>query len=136
MIQIRCGGTEENHRKSFIRIASGLDYEYKASVLPQLFDKITNTTKIQAHNIKQKRMTVTDRRTSRHATVAWQKINLTRNIRIQESRESPKEFAAAGMRKSPEGSDGIRHRDIKEPPHLRIERKTASSSGGQHKREQ
>jgi hypothetical protein len=45
---------------------------------------------------------------SRHATVAWQKINLTRNIRIQESRESPKEFAAAGMRKSPEGNNGIK----------------------------
>jgi hypothetical protein len=38
-------------------------------------------------------------------------------------------------RNGPGCKNGIRRRDIKEPPHLRIERKTASSSGGQHKRE-
>jgi hypothetical protein len=42
-----------------------------------------------------KRVTIAVKRTPRHATVAWWKINLTRNIRIQGSRESPKEFAAA-----------------------------------------
>jgi hypothetical protein len=66
---------------------------------------------------------------SRHATVAWWKRNLTRNIRMQESCELPKEFAAAGMRKSPEGNDGIRHRDVKELPHLRKERTTNGING-------
>jgi hypothetical protein len=80
-------------------------------------------------------VTVADRRTSRHATVAWRKRNLNRNIRIHKSRESSKDFAADGMRKGPGCKNGIRRRDIKEP-HLRIDRKTASSSGGQHKREQ
>jgi hypothetical protein len=55
--------------------------------------------------------------------------NLTRNIRILESRESPKEFAAAGMRKSPEGNDGMRHRDVKKLPHLRKERTTNGIKG-------
>jgi hypothetical protein len=73
---------------------------------------------------------------SHNATVAWRKGNLTRNIRIQESCESSKDFAADRMRKVLGRENGLRHRDIKESPHLRIERKTASSSGGQHKREQ
>jgi hypothetical protein len=77
-----------------------------------------------------KRVTVSDRRMSRHATVAWRKRNLTRNIRIQESHESPKEFAAPGMRKNPEGNDDIRHRDVKELPHLRKERTTNGTEGG------
>jgi hypothetical protein len=62
--------------------------------------------------------------------VAWRKKNLTRNIQIQESRESPKEFAAARMRKSPEGNDGIRHRDVKELPRLRKERSMTNDIKG------
>jgi hypothetical protein len=83
-----------------------------------------------------KGVTVADRKTSRHAVVVWRKRNFTRNIRIQESRESSKDFAADGMRKGPKCKNGIRRRDIKEPPRLRMEGKTASSSGGWHKREQ
>jgi hypothetical protein len=59
---------------------------------------------------------------SLHATVAWRKRNITRKIQIQVNSESSKEFLADGMRKSPEGNDGIRHRDVKKLPHLRIER--------------
>jgi hypothetical protein len=83
-----------------------------------------------------KGVTIADRRMSRHATVAWQKRNLTRNIQIQEIRESSKDFAADGMRKGSGCKNDIWRQDIKEPPHLRIQRKTASSSGGRHKREQ
>jgi hypothetical protein len=66
------------------------------------------------------------RKVSRHATVAWRKRNITRKIRIQVNSESSKEFAADGMRKSPEGNDGIRHRDVKKLPHLRKERRTTN----------
>jgi hypothetical protein len=59
-----------------------------------------------------KGVAVADRRTFPHATVAWRIRKLTRNIQIQESRESSKDFAAAGIRKSPEGNDGIWHRDV------------------------
>jgi hypothetical protein len=62
-------------------------------------------------------------RTSRHATVAWRKRIFTRNIRTQEGRESLKDFVANGMRKGPGCKNGVRHRNIKEPPHLRTERK-------------
>jgi hypothetical protein len=40
------------------------------------------------------------------------------------------------MRKAPGCKNGIRRRDIKEPRHLRIEKNTAGSSAGPHKREQ
>jgi hypothetical protein len=80
--------------------------------------------------------TVADRRTCPHATMAWRKRKLTRNIRIQESRESSKDFSVNGMRKGPGCKNCIRRRNIKEPPHLRTERKIASSIGGEHKREQ
>jgi hypothetical protein len=48
----------------------------------------------------------------------------------------PKDFAAAGMRKSIGCKKGIRSRHVKEPPHLRTWRKTASSSGGRNRGEQ
>jgi hypothetical protein len=76
------------------------------------------------------RVTVDGQRTSRHATVAWLKRKLFRRSWIQESHESPKEFAADGMRKSQEGNNGIRHRDVKELPHLRKERKTTNGIKG------
>jgi hypothetical protein len=98
--------------------------------------KLFRQNETQGYCGSRKGVTVADRRTSRHATVAWQKRNHTRNIRIQESRESSKDFAADGMRMGPGCKNGIRRRDIKEPPYLRIERKTACSSGGQNKREQ
>jgi hypothetical protein len=34
------------------------------------------------------------------------------------------------MRKSPEGNNGIRHRDVKEPPHLRKKRRTTNGIKG------
>jgi hypothetical protein len=40
------------------------------------------------------------------------------------------------MRKGPGCENGIRCRDIKKPPHLTTGRKTATSIGGQNKREQ
>jgi hypothetical protein len=66
----------------------------------------------------------------------WQKRNLTRNIRIQESRESPKEYATTAMRKGLECNSGIRRQDVKEPPHLRTWRKTAISVKGMNRRQQ
>jgi hypothetical protein len=71
-----------------------------------------------------KEVTVANRRTSRHATVAWQKRKLTRNIQIQESSESSKDFAVNGVRKGPECKNGIRRRDVKKLPHLKKERTT------------
>jgi hypothetical protein len=85
---------------------------------------------------RRKELAIVGMRTSRYATVAWRKRKLTRNIQIQESRESAKDFAVNGMRQGLGGKNGIRRQNVKKPPHLRIERKTASSSGGQHKREQ
>jgi hypothetical protein len=73
-----------------------------------------------------KGVTVADRRTSRHATVAWRKRKLTRNIQIQESRESLKDFVVNGMRQGPGCKNGIRCRDIKKLPHLKKERMTNS----------
>jgi hypothetical protein len=67
---------------------------------------------------------------SRHAIVEWRKRNFTRKIRIRVNSESPQEFAAAGMRKSPEGNDGIRHQDVKVLPYLRKERKTTNGIKG------
>jgi hypothetical protein len=75
-------------------------------------------------------------RTSRHATVAWRKSKLFRKSETQENCGPRKELATAGMRESPECKNGIRCRDVKEPPHLRIGRKIASSSGGRNRREQ
>jgi hypothetical protein len=66
---------------------------------------------------------------SHHTTVAWRKRNIPRNILIRVNSEAPQEFATAGTRKSSEGNDGIRHRDIKELPHLRKERRTNSIKG-------
>jgi hypothetical protein len=80
-------------------------------------------------------VTVADRRTWPHATMAWRQRKLNRNIRKQESRESSKDFAVNGMRQGPGCKNGIWGRNIKEPPHLRTERKIVRSSGGQHKRE-
>jgi hypothetical protein len=41
-----------------------------------------------------------------------------------------KELTADVMRMSPEGNNGIRHRDVKVLPHLRKERKTTSGIKG------
>jgi hypothetical protein len=49
---------------------------------------------------------------SRHATVAWRKRNLTRNIRIQESRESSKEIAAAEARMDHHAKVAHRKRNV------------------------
>jgi hypothetical protein len=69
------------------------------------------------------------RKVSRRATVAWRKRILTRNIRIQESRVSSKDFKVNGMRKGPECKNGIRRRDVKKLPHLKKERTTNSIKG-------
>jgi hypothetical protein len=66
---------------------------------------------------------------SRHATVAWQKRKPFRKRGTQENCGPRKELTAAGMRKCPEGNDGIRHRDVKEPPHLRKKRMTNGIKG-------
>jgi hypothetical protein len=76
------------------------------------------------------RVTVPSKRTFRHATVAWLKRKLFRRSWIQESHESLKEFAAGRMRKSQEGNKGIRHRDVKELPHLSKKRKTTNGIKG------
>jgi hypothetical protein len=47
-------------------------------------------------------VTAADRRKSHHASVAWRKRKLTRNIQIQESRKSSKDFEVNGMRKGME----------------------------------
>jgi hypothetical protein len=47
-----------------------------------------------------------------------------------------KEFAADGMRKGPGCENGIRCQDVTEPPQLTTGRKTATSIGGQNRREQ
>jgi hypothetical protein len=46
------------------------------------------------------------------------------------------DFVANRMRKDPGCENGIRRQDVKEPPHLTTGRKTATSIGGQNKREQ
>jgi hypothetical protein len=75
-------------------------------------------------------VTVADRRTFHHATVAWRKRNPTRNIQIQESCESWEDFTVNGMRKGPGYKNGIRRRDVKVLPHMKKERKTTNSIKG------
>jgi hypothetical protein len=67
----------------------------------------------------QKRVTVANRRTSRHATVAWRKRNITRNIWTQEHCGSRRIFAATsrGMARCAGvsqrgGHDGKRHGQV------------------------
>jgi hypothetical protein len=55
-------------------------------------------------------------------------MKLFRKSGSQENCGSRKEFTAAGMRKSPEGNDGIRHRDVKEPPYLRKKRRLTNGN--------
>jgi hypothetical protein len=76
------------------------------------------------------------RKVSCHARVAWQKKNITRKIRIQVNSESSKDFAVDEMRKGPGCENGIRRWDVNELPHLMTGRKTATTIGGQNKREQ
>jgi hypothetical protein len=49
------------------------------------------------------------RKVSRHATVAWRKRKLFRRSGIQGNFGPRKELTADGMRKSPEGNNGIMH---------------------------
>jgi hypothetical protein len=65
---------------------------------------------------------VARRKVSRHARVAWRKRKLIQRMGTQENCGPRKELSAAGVRKIPEGNNGIRHRDVKEPPHLRKKR--------------
>jgi hypothetical protein len=83
-----------------------------------------------------KRVTVAGKRMSHHATVAWRKRKLIWRIGIEENCGPCKELTTAEMRESPECKNGIRHRDVKEPPHLRRGRKTTTSVGGLNRREQ
>jgi hypothetical protein len=77
-----------------------------------------------------KKVTVAGKWTSRHAAVAWLKRKLFRRSRIKEQFGPRKELNADVMRKSPEGNNGIRHRDVKVLPHLRKERKTTNGIKG------
>jgi hypothetical protein len=54
--------------------------------------------------------------------MAWRKRKLTRNIRIQERRESSKDFEVNGIREGPGYKNGIRCRDVKDVPDLKKER--------------
>jgi hypothetical protein len=76
------------------------------------------------------------RKVSLRATVAQHKRNVFRKIRTEENCESSKEFVADGVRKGPGCENGIRRWDVKEPPHMRTWRKTASSIEGMNRREQ
>jgi hypothetical protein len=78
----------------------------------------------------QRKVTVAGKRTSRHATVAWLKRKVFRRSGIQGNFGPCKEVTAARMRKSPEGNDGIRHRDVKVLPHLRKGRKMTNGIKG------
>jgi hypothetical protein len=70
------------------------------------------------------------RKVSHHAKVAWRKGELFRKSGTQENCGPRKELTAAGMRKSPEGNDGIRCRDVKEPPHLKKKRRMTNDIKG------
>jgi hypothetical protein len=76
-----------------------------------------------------KGVTVADRRTSRHATVAWRKRKFTSYIQIQESHESSKDLAADGMRRGPGCKNGIQHRYVKKLSHMKKERTTNGIKG-------
>jgi hypothetical protein len=65
-----------------------------------------------------------------------QSVEITRKIQIQVISESSMDFAANGLRKGPRCQNGTRCRDVMKPPHLTTGRKTATSTGGQNKREQ
>jgi hypothetical protein len=75
-------------------------------------------------------VTIADRRKSHHASVARRKRKLTRNIQIQESRKSSKDFAVNGMRKGSGCENGIRRRDVKVLPPMRKERKSTNGIKG------
>jgi hypothetical protein len=74
-------------------------------------------------------VTVADKRTTRHATVAWRKRKLTRNIQLRENHESSKDVAVNGMRKGPGYKNGTRRRDVKKLPNLKKERTTNGFKG-------
>jgi hypothetical protein len=84
----------------------------------------------QRNHGSRRKLAVACRKVSRHATVAWWKRKLVRRTRTQENYGPRKELTAARMRKSLKGNNDIRHRDVKEPPHLRKrEQQTASKDG-------
>jgi hypothetical protein len=91
--------------------------------------KLFRESETRGYCESRKGVTVADRRTSHHATV-WRKRILTRNIQIQESRKSSKDFAVNGMRKGPGCKNGIRRRGVKVLPHMRKERKTTNGIKG------
>jgi hypothetical protein len=139
LTSVRCGGPKKLNRGncgSWKKLAAACRKVSCHATVAWRKRKVFRKSETRGYCGSRKGMTVADRRTSRHATVAWRKTKFIRNIRIQESRESSKDFAVKGMREGPGCKNGVRRRNIKEPPHLRIERKTASSSGGRHKREQ
>jgi hypothetical protein len=66
-----------------------------------------------------RKLAATCRKVSRRATVARRKRNVFRKIHIKENCELSKELTADGLRKSPEGNNGIRRWDVEEPLHPR-----------------
>jgi hypothetical protein len=73
----------------------------------------------QGNHGSRRKSPATCRKVSHHATMTWRKWKLFRKSGTQENCGPHKELTAAGMRKSPEGNDGIRRQDVKELPHLR-----------------
>jgi hypothetical protein len=80
----------------------------------------------QGNHGSRRKSAVTCRKVSHHAKGARQKRKLVRRMGTQENCGPRKELTATGMRKSMEGSDGKRNRDVKEPPYLRKKRTTNS----------
>jgi hypothetical protein len=95
--------------------------------------------RIQARCESLKRLTITCRKMTHRARVAWRKRNMARkdctraNV-VQEIRRG-RTFGRRCQLK-PECSKGIRSRDVEEPLHLRKGRKTTNSIAGRSTRQQ